>query len=120
MTNRWARRCRDARTNRQQMLFAIVQGGMYPDLRREALEELAAMDFEGYALGGLSVGEPKEIMEEIGIQEDDVCIISFGEDLAAATLITLHLRQMKVKTIIVKAPNIRNSPWARLTTKVTL
>jgi trk system potassium uptake protein TrkA len=50
-------------------------------------------------------GTDKEIMEEIGIQEDDVCIISFGEDLAAATLITLHLRQMKVKTIIVKAPN---------------
>jgi queuine tRNA-ribosyltransferase len=65
MTNRWARRCRDARTNRRQMLFAIVQGGMYPDLRREALEELAAMDFEGYALGGLSVGEPKEIMKKI-------------------------------------------------------
>jgi trk system potassium uptake protein TrkA len=47
----------------------------------------------------------KEIMEEIGIQEDDVVIISFGEDLSAATLTTLHLRQMKVKTIIVKAPN---------------
>ena len=53
----------------------------------------------------LADGTDKEIMEEIGIQEDDVCIISFGEDLAAATLITLHLRQMKVKTIIVKAPN---------------
>jgi trk system potassium uptake protein TrkA len=50
-------------------------------------------------------GTDKAIMEEIGIQEDDVCIISFGEDLAAATLITLHLRQMRVKTIIVKAPN---------------
>ena len=50
-------------------------------------------------------GTDKEIMEEIGIQEDDVVIISFGEDLAAATLTTLHLKQMKVKTIIVKAPN---------------
>jgi trk system potassium uptake protein len=50
-------------------------------------------------------GTDKEIMEAIGIQEDDVVIISFGEDLAAATLITLHLKQMKVKTIIVKAPN---------------
>ena len=46
-------------------------------------------------------GIDKEIMEEIGIQEDDVVIISFGEDLSAATLTTLHLRQMKVKTIIV-------------------
>ena len=50
-------------------------------------------------------GTDREIMEEIGIQEDDVVIISFGEDLAAATLTTLHLKQMKVKTIIVKAPN---------------
>jgi trk system potassium uptake protein TrkA len=50
-------------------------------------------------------GTDKEIMEAIGIQEDDVVIISFGEDLAAATLTTLHLKQMKVKTIIVKAPN---------------
>ncbi|PKN34167.1 MAG: tRNA guanosine(34) transglycosylase Tgt [Deltaproteobacteria bacterium HGW-Deltaproteobacteria-19] len=64
-TNRWARRSLSARTNRMQMLFAIVQGGMYPDLRRQALEELAALDFEGYALGGVSVGEPKDMMEEI-------------------------------------------------------
>ena len=53
----------------------------------------------------LADGMDKAIMEEIGIQEDDVAIVSFGEDLAAATLITLHLKQMKVKTIIVKAPN---------------
>ena len=50
-------------------------------------------------------GTDREIMDEIGIQEDDIVIISFGEDLAAATLTTLHLRQMKIKTIIVKAPN---------------
>jgi trk system potassium uptake protein TrkA len=50
-------------------------------------------------------GTDKEIMDAIGIHEEDVVIISFGEDLAAATLTTLHLRQMKVKTIIVKAPN---------------
>jgi trk system potassium uptake protein TrkA len=50
-------------------------------------------------------GTDQEIMDEIGIGEDDIAIISFGEDLAAATLITLHLRQMKVKNIIVKAPN---------------
>jgi trk system potassium uptake protein TrkA len=50
-------------------------------------------------------GTDKEIMDQIGIHEDDTVIISFGEDLAAATLITLHLKQLKVKTIIVKAPN---------------
>jgi trk system potassium uptake protein TrkA len=53
----------------------------------------------------LADGTDKEVLESIGIQPDDVVIISFGEDLAASTLITLHLREMKVKTIIVKAPN---------------
>lgn len=53
----------------------------------------------------LADGTDQEIMDEIGIGENDIAIISFGEDLAAATLITLHLRQMKVKNIIVKAPN---------------
>jgi trk system potassium uptake protein TrkA len=53
----------------------------------------------------LADGTDQEIMDEIGVGEDDIAIISFGEDLAAATLITLHLKQMKVKNIIVKAPN---------------
>jgi len=53
----------------------------------------------------LADGTDKEIMDEIGVREDDIAIISFGEDLAAATLITLHLKQMRVKNIIVKAPN---------------
>jgi trk system potassium uptake protein TrkA len=47
----------------------------------------------------------KEVMEAIGIEENDVVIVSFGEDLAASTILTLHLKEMKVKTIIVKAPN---------------
>jgi len=71
------------------------------DKNKEAVQRLR--DCSTKAI--LADGTDKEIMEEIGIQPDDVCIISFGEDLAAATLITLHLRQMKVKTIIVKAPN---------------
>jgi trk system potassium uptake protein TrkA len=50
-------------------------------------------------------GTDKEIMDQIGVQADDTVIISFGEDLAAATLITLHLKQLGVGTIIVKAPN---------------
>ena len=53
----------------------------------------------------LADGTDQEIMDEIGVGEDDIAIVSFGEDLAAATLITLHLKQMKVKNIIVKAPN---------------
>jgi len=47
----------------------------------------------------------KEVMEAIGFEEDDVVIVSFGEDLAASTILTLHLKEMKVKTIIVKVPN---------------
>lgn len=50
-------------------------------------------------------GTDQDIWDDIGIHEDDIAIISFGEDLAAATLITLHLKQKKVKNIIVKAPN---------------
>jgi len=53
----------------------------------------------------LADGTDKEVIDSIGMQQDDVVIISFGEDLAASTLITLHLKEMKVKHIIVKAPN---------------
>jgi trk system potassium uptake protein len=53
----------------------------------------------------LADGTDKEVMESIGIHQDDIVIISFGEDLAASSLITLHLKELKVKQIIVKAPN---------------
>ncbi|MCL2120546.1 MAG: tRNA guanosine(34) transglycosylase Tgt, partial [Planctomycetaceae bacterium] len=64
-TIRWAKRCRDAATLATQMQFAIVQGGLEPDLRCECAEALAELDFPGYAIGGLSVGEPPERMYEI-------------------------------------------------------
>jgi len=64
LTTQWAQRCLDRR-NEGQALFAIVQGGMYPDLRRRSVEELLEMGFDGYAIGGLSVGEPKALMYEI-------------------------------------------------------
>ena len=51
--------------NRRQSLFGIVQGGMHPDLRRESAERLLELDFPGYAIGGLSVGEPRELTREI-------------------------------------------------------
>jgi trk system potassium uptake protein TrkA len=60
-------------------------------------------DFSTKAI--LADGTDKEVIDSIGIQEDDIVIVSFGEDLAASTLITLHLRELKVKTIVVKAPN---------------
>jgi queuine tRNA-ribosyltransferase len=68
LTLRWARRSQqhfDQRANAAQSLFGIVQGGMYPDLRRDCAEQLVAMDFPGYAIGGLSVGEPRPLTREI-------------------------------------------------------
>ena len=64
-TARWAERCKAAVTREDQGLFGIVQGGMYKDLRTESAKELVEMDFPGYAVGGLSVGEPKELMYDI-------------------------------------------------------
>ncbi|MGB0089279.1 MAG: tRNA guanosine(34) transglycosylase Tgt [Planifilum fulgidum] len=65
-TTRWAERCLKAhRRPQDQALFGIVQGGMYKDLREQSAKQLVAMDFPGYAVGGLSVGEPKELMYEI-------------------------------------------------------
>ncbi|MEN9787600.1 MAG: tRNA guanosine(34) transglycosylase Tgt [Pseudomonadota bacterium] len=62
-TTRWLRRCEAARTRRDDTaLFGIVQGGMHADLRVAHAQELAAMDLDGYALGGLSVGEPRELL----------------------------------------------------------
>ena len=64
-TTRWAARCRDAHLREEQALFGIVQGGVYRDLREQSAAELVEMDFPGYAIGGLSVGEPKELMYDI-------------------------------------------------------
>jgi queuine tRNA-ribosyltransferase len=65
-TTRWAERCKNAHQNTdRQALFGIVQGGMYEDLRRQSAAELVALDFPGYAIGGLSVGEPKPMMYEV-------------------------------------------------------
>ena len=76
LTTKWAERCLEARDmntpltplNRgeaSQALFAIVQGGVFKDLRMQGAEELISMNFDGYAIGGLSVGEPKELMYEM-------------------------------------------------------
>lgn len=60
-TTRWAARCKEYHKNTEkQALFGIVQGGFYKDLRKKSAEDLKALDFPGYAIGGISVGEPKE------------------------------------------------------------
>jgi len=62
-TTRWAERCLASHARpSDQALFAIVQGGMFADLRKQSADELTSMDFPGYAIGGLSVGEPKPVM----------------------------------------------------------
>ncbi|MFL0797061.1 MAG: tRNA guanosine(34) transglycosylase Tgt [Cellvibrionaceae bacterium] len=62
---RWAKRSKDAHGDNPSALFGIVQGGMYPDLRKVSLDGLVDIDFDGYAIGGLSVGEPKEEMLKV-------------------------------------------------------
>lgn len=65
-TTRWAKRCKEAhKDTERQSLFGIVQGGMYEDLRRQSVSELLELDFPGYAIGGLSVGEPAELMYQM-------------------------------------------------------
>ena len=64
-TSRWAARCKKAHMREEQALFGIVQGGVYRDLRIQCANELLELDFPGYAIGGLSVGEPAEKMYEI-------------------------------------------------------
>jgi queuine tRNA-ribosyltransferase len=63
-TARWALRCKEAHRKGDQALFGIVQGGLYPDLREESLGLTVEIGFDGYAVGGLSVGEPREQMLE--------------------------------------------------------
>lgn len=111
LTSRWARRCKDAKKPDGGMLFGIVQGGFYHDLRLKSAQELIDMDFDGYAIGGLSVGEPKSIMWEmidtvidmlpqgkpkylmgVGFPEDILEGISRGIDMFDCVIPTRHAR----------------------------
>ena len=64
-TTRWAQRCIKAHTRSDRGMFGIVQGGMYKDLRKQSAQEISSLPFDGLAIGGLSVGEPHELMYEI-------------------------------------------------------
>ena len=68
-TARWAKRCKtknqENKKSRKQMLFGIIQGGIYKDLRLKSTKELVALNFDGYAVGGVAVGEPREKMKQI-------------------------------------------------------
>ncbi|MDY7221751.1 tRNA guanosine(34) transglycosylase Tgt [Halalkalibacterium halodurans] len=65
-TSRWAERCLKAHKRPEdQALFGIIQGGEYEDLRRQSAQDITSLDFPGYAIGGLSVGEPKDVMNRV-------------------------------------------------------
>ncbi len=111
MTARWAARGLAARRSTTQALFGIVQGSVYADLRKLSAEQITALEFDGYAVGGLSVGEPKEAMLEmaaltasmlpatrprylmgVGTPEDLVAAIAMGYDLFDCVLPTRNAR----------------------------
>jgi len=72
-THRWAERCRKAQKHSDQALYAIVQGGIFPELRRQSAQYLASLDFPGYAIGGLSIGEPKKVTLAM-VEETVACL----------------------------------------------
>jgi queuine tRNA-ribosyltransferase len=127
---RWAERCRQLYGGAGS-LFGIVQGGMYPDLRRESLAGLVDIGFDGYAIGGLSVGEPVEVMYElvktiapampegsprylmgVGTPADIVYAVTQGIDMFDCVLPTRNARNGWLYTSqgVVK---IRNAQYAR-------
>jgi queuine tRNA-ribosyltransferase len=114
---RWAERSRRAHGNHPNALFGIVQGGMYPDLREASLEGLLKIGFDGYALGGLSVGEPKAEMDKVlkaivpripentprylmgvGTPEDIVAAVCKGIDMFDCVLPTRNARNGQLFT----------------------
>jgi queuine tRNA-ribosyltransferase len=120
VTLAWARRCRTAwksSEKRHQALFGIVQGGMHPELRRASAEELSGLDFSGYALGGLSVGEPLDLMLAtadaalpllppekpkyvmgVGRPEDLIDLVCLGADMFDCVLPTRNARNGQLFT----------------------
>lgn len=130
LTTRWAERCRVAKKS-SSLLFGIVQGGMYEDLRLRSARELVAIDFDGYALGGFSVGEPKGIMWEmvdaaieelpvekprylmgLGFPEDIVEGVRKGVDMFDCVIPTRHARNGNLFTRTGRI-NIKHAKYAR-------
>jgi queuine tRNA-ribosyltransferase len=110
-TGRWAKRCLEARREKDPALFAIVQGGVYRDLREKSAQTLVEMGFQGYAIGGLSVGEPKSMMSDVlewttpllpenaprylmgvGTPEDMIHAVTLGVDFFDCVLPTRNAR----------------------------
>lgn len=131
LTLRWAKRCQQAHHREDQALFGIIQGSMYKDLRKECTERLVEMDFPGYGIGGLSVGEPKPLMYEMldytiplmppdkprylmGVGSPDCLVegVMRGVDMFDCVLPTRTARTGTVFTQYGKL-NLRNAQFAR-------
>lgn len=131
LTNRWAERAKAVHSREDQALFGIVQGGIFPDLRQLAAEFLTELDFPGYAIGGLSVGETKEQMYAtlettvpllpadrprylmgVGTPEDILEAVARGIDLFDCVLPTRVARNGGLLTHEGRI-NIRNAKYAR-------
>jgi len=131
-THHWAERCLEAHKRSDQALYAIVQGGTSPELRRQSARYLASLDFPGYAIGGLSIGEPKEvtgaIIDEtvphlpedkprylmgVGSPEDILEGVSRGIDMFDSALPTRVARNGALFTRSGRV-NIRNAVFSRM------
>lgn len=129
-TLRWARRCRDYKLKPHQKLFGIVQGGMFLDLREECLERLKAMGFDGYAIGGLAIGEPIALTHEmvrqfahklpedkprylmgVGRPQDLIVASAYGVDMFDCVMPSRNARNGQLFTSAGKV-NIKNARYA--------
>jgi queuine tRNA-ribosyltransferase len=131
LTRRWAQRCREAHRSSSQSLFGIAQGGTFLDLRKRSIGDLLELDFDGYALGGLSVGESKGQMYEVveacanllpadrprylmgvGTPEDLLECVGLGMDLFDCVMPTRHARNGSLFTRFGRL-SIKNQKYAR-------
>ncbi|MFC1995665.1 tRNA guanosine(34) transglycosylase Tgt [Chloroflexota bacterium] len=131
-THQWAERCQKSQKRNDQALYAIVQGGIFPQLRRESAEYLTSLGFSGYAIGGLSIGEPKVVTlamtEEtaallpenkprylmgVGSPEDLVESIARGVDIFDSALPTRVARNGALFTRLGRV-NIRNAAYSEM------
>ncbi len=130
-THQWAERCLRAKTRRDQALFGIVQGGVFPDLRQQSADYLTSLDLPGYAIGGLSVGETKVEMHAmleivhgilpedkprylmgVGTPEDLINGIRRGVDIFDCVLPTRLARHSAAMTFSGRL-NLLNAAYAR-------
>ena len=130
-THAWAARCHAAKTRPDQALFGIAQGGIFPDLRAQSAQHLAALDFPGYAIGGLAVGETKtemhamlDVMDAelpahkprylmgVGSPQDLVNGVARGVDIFDCVLPTRLARNHAALTRTGRL-NLKNAPFAR-------